>query len=265
MPKIRNTNMNIHHKNMKQIAMHMQVWTQKHLSPLGIYECTYNYFNLDKQLFMPIPMVYSWYCEYMEKGYDLSIAPRLKQGTHYWTPDSRLMKAYRAYMGVKTCYKLDLVKPTASGYELLIVGSKRPLTPTDFNLLQSAFYNMSLTAHKIRKEKPNTVLDFEAALTVKQQLATNESISLEPHTYHKSKFDQLILTPKEQQYIEYLMLNLSYKQIATQQGCSEIAVRKVLFNIKRKLGDASMPIAQMLKRLNELGVLGACLKNINMI
>ena len=44
--KKRTTNMNIHHKNMKQISHDLQAWTESHMSTLGVFELSYGYYDL---------------------------------------------------------------------------------------------------------------------------------------------------------------------------------------------------------------------------
>lgn len=258
----RTVNMNIHHKNMKQVSEDMKQWTQENLSSLGIYECSYNHFDIKRNIFMPIPMHYEWYCEYLEKGYDLSVAERLNEGANYWKEDDPMFTAYKKCVGRDDCYKLDLVIKNESGFELLIVAGSSPLTAKGFNVLQKNFYQLSFQGHKIRKLKPNTMLEIDPIKSVTEKFynsGNDDSANLlDPSSYKKARFQEVILTAKEQLYIEYLIYNFTHKQIASKQGCSETAVRKVITNIKIKLGNAHMSASTMLLKLNDIGALAVC-------
>lgn len=48
------------------------------------------------------------------------------------------------------------------------------------------------------------------------------------------------------------------------EDCSITAVRKVIANIKRKLGDVSLSTSAMLHQLHPLGVLTACAHTLNL-
>lgn len=71
----------------------------------------------------------------------------------------------------------------------------------------------------------------------------------------KSQFGHVILTAKELKYVEYMMLNYTYKEIACMQGCSITAVRKKYANIKKKLGNTTMSSSALMIELKNLGVL----------
>tara|TARA_B100001094_G_C18170890_1_gene795021 strand:- start:389 stop:1144 length:756 start_codon:yes stop_codon:yes gene_type:complete len=251
---------------MKQVSQDMQQWTKSNLTHLGIYECTYNYFNVHDETFMPIPMNYNWYCEYMEKGFDLSVADRLNSGSAFWKDDS-VFQAYKKCVGIEKCYKLDLVVKTTKGYEMLILAGQKPLNTKDFTLLNRAFHQVSFLAHRIRQDKPNTLIHLKPvnAIKLNHYRDHQNDTSSKVNKYTKAKFDNIILTPKEQLYIEYTLFNLTHKEIAYKHNCSQTAVRKVISNIKRKLGNEFMPTSQMLLSLNDKGVLSSCTPSVKTI
>jgi DNA-binding CsgD family transcriptional regulator len=71
--------------------------------------------------------------------------------------------------------------------------------------------------------------------------------------YQKGCFLGITLTAKEQCYLDYFALGLTYREIATRHGVSEVAVRKVYTNIKRKLNEPNLPSSQLLSRLHRRG------------
>jgi DNA-binding CsgD family transcriptional regulator len=74
-----------------------------------------------------------------------------------------------------------------------------------------------------------------------------------PRLYQKGCFGGLMLTAKEQCYLDYLALGLTYRDIAKKHGVTEVAVRKVYWNIKRKLNEPNLPSSQLLSRLHRHG------------
>ena len=81
--------------------------------------------------------------------------------------------------------------------------------------------------------------------------------SLQIHTpqnhYQKGSYLGITLTAKEQCYLDYFALGLTYREIAQRHGVSEVAVRKVYTNIKRKLNEPNLPSSQLLSRLHRRG------------
>ena len=104
----------------------------------------------------------------------------------------------------------------------------------------------------IIKSKPNVLLDFRGVERIPDLSKFDMPQDIQ---YEKSNFKGVILTAKEQLYIEYLLFNLSHKEIAHKQGCSQTAVRQIFINIKRKLGCIHMPTSTLVRKLNEHGVL----------
>ena len=81
------------------------------------------------------------------------------------------------------------------------------------------------------------------------------SLPLHPpkKVYQKGCFFGVTLTAKEQRYLDYFALGLTYREIAAKHGVSEVAVRKVYVNIKRKLKEPNLPSSQLLSRLHRHG------------
>ncbi len=251
--------MNIHHKNMKQVSQEMQSWTKSNLTYLGIYECNYAHFDLNEASWAGIPMYYDWYCEYMEQGLDLSLASRLSQGTRYWDQTTQLYQKYNHFINTidtHSPHRLDVITKTDDGFEMLTVSSDHLLTPSEHLQVEKALRVLSHQARYITKNKPNLTMDLRCVNELKNIEFEKEGPCYSQ--YEKSKFGDVILTSKEQKYIEYMIFNKTQKEIAYLHSCSETAVRKVITNIKRKLGHEFMPNSQMMDLLGQIGVLSIC-------
>jgi DNA-binding CsgD family transcriptional regulator len=263
----RKTNMNIHHKNMQKIAQDMQNWVASNLSHLQVLECAYGHYDINHGTFMAMPMIHSWYCEYLEKGLDLRVAERLKSKINFWSENDKLYNNYQKHIKdhytSRDFYKFDIVNTVPEGFEMLAIGVHKKLSSEELIELQRAFRVLSYFAFQVRKRYRNCAIELRAFDAVKQLF---ENQGIEPtdgaliDVYAKAKFGNVILTCKEQQYIEHLLFNLTYQEIAYKHCCSVIAVRKIYYNIKKKLGNEYMSSSMMLNQLNQLGVLSLCAK-----
>ena len=260
MKKQRKVNMKVHHKNVLQASQDMQQWVDSNLQHLGIYECHYCYYDLENYKWMTIPAIYSWYCEYLEKNFDRLISSRLKKGLNYWSPSDLVYQNYQKFVqqfNVQTPHKCDLVMPTEKGFEMLVVGVDHPLSKLEQTQLEKFLKYLSYEAHGIIKNKSNILLDLNMESAQNCELPEQPSGKLYSN-YQRSKFGNIILTAKELQYIEHLMFNFTRKEIAHEHDCTETAVRRIVANIKSKLGAEFMSTSDMFKRLNKLGVLNIC-------
>ncbi len=251
---------------MKQVSQDMQSWVNSNLSSLQVLECAYGHYDIEKGTFMAIPMIQSWYYEYLEKGLDLLVADRLKSKMNYWSHSDQVYSNYHKHIRKnytdKFFYKFDLVNKIPEGYELLAIGVHKKLSNCELLELQRAFRVISYQASQIRKRYPNSCIELRAYEAVHDLFhIENKEKENMISQYEKSKFGDIILTPKEQQYIEYTLFNLTHKEISYKHNCSQTAVRKVISNIKRKLGNEYMPTSSMLIKLNEIGALGLCSRN----
>jgi len=263
--------MNIHHKNMKQVSRDMQSWVNQNISDRNIYECSYSYYNYFDRTFMSLPCDYMWYCDYMEKSLDLLSSYRIKNGSKYWDQESELYKNYKKNIsnciGSKTFYKLDILNKMEHGFEMLAIGSFEPISFQSHIRINHLFSQLSLHAHKIRKKRKHICSDLRQVdeirdIHIAQEKKLDNLSESSLKNYSKAKFDNLILTAKELLYIEYTMMGLTHKEIAARQQCSQTAVRKVLLNIKFKLGFSYMPNSQMMSKLKDVGVLEVCMQQM---
>lgn len=181
-PRKRRTNINIHHKNMKLISQHMQVWTQDNLGNIGIFDCTYSHCDMLNGTRTPITTSYDWYCIYSEKNMDLLLPQRIKQSGIYWSQHNRLYKEYQKFANDKF-YKLDLFNKLDEGYEMLSLGCSRALTQAEYLKLKVLFKVISSEAKKIKQLKPNISIELRTCEQLKELHASDQHFSLAvPHT-----------------------------------------------------------------------------------
>ena len=157
--------MKIHHKNMKQISHDMQQWVQSNLAHLGVYECSYSRYDLNKGTWLPIPIFYDWYCEYLEKGFDEAVLSRLHQSCNYWKSDEPLYKSYISQQHVKETKlknpcKFDIVTKTPYGFEMMVIGSKHIPLLHEQAQFQKCFGEISYTASRLIKNYSHVELEF---------------------------------------------------------------------------------------------------------
>tara|TARA_B100001094_G_C18190952_1_gene807204 strand:+ start:211 stop:1005 length:795 start_codon:yes stop_codon:yes gene_type:complete len=253
--------MNIHHKNMKQLSQHMQSWTQSNLEQHGIYECTFARFDKKEAEFLAIPMFYDWHFIYLEQDLDLQIYKRLIPGARYLENSCDIYKNYYQFIknkceGKPNYFKFDVITETQSGYEMVTVGSDVPLTPQTSILLKKLSHQLSYEVDKVIKSKTNIKSEFRAVQSLLEQESNTANYEVkDTYNFAKSKYNDIVLTVKEQQYIRHLMFNKTQKEIAYEHNCSETAVRKVILNIKRKLGYEYMANSAMFNLLEQKDVL----------
>ena len=138
--------MKIHHKNMKQVSHDMQEWVQSNLAHLGIYECGYANYDAVNASYLTLPMFHQWYCEYMEKKLDFMVKERIEKASNYWDMNNTIEKNYNQFIKNYVSdrfYKIDFVQRNTNGFELLTVGSHRPLTPAGYTEVQNKFKQIS--------------------------------------------------------------------------------------------------------------------------
>ena len=196
-------------------------------------------------------IVSSW-----EKKLDLCLAPRLKTGWHFWEQTDLTYRAYQKYvrsLNLENVHKSQFGSYHENTLEMCVIGSRSKLEKAELIQAEKAFRQISYQARQLVKYKPNLMLDLNIDMSV-----VNRNLSLKKHhietRYEKALFKGITLTSTEQQYIEYLIFNTSHKGIAYKHNCSETAVRKVITNIKRKLGNDSMSTQAMMTHLNEIGL-----------
>ena len=58
---------------IKKSNRYIQKWSKENLADIGIFECHYSYFNIEKGYWMTLPAIYDWYYEYIEKKFNMDI------------------------------------------------------------------------------------------------------------------------------------------------------------------------------------------------
>ena len=94
------------------------------------------------------------------------------------------------------------------------------------------FRELAYMLQKRLKSRPKLAQELRMVDAVKTQHALQDPLQVQDDT-QKALFDGVALTAKELLYLDYLMMNLTQKEIAPQNQCSETAVRKVIMNVKK--------------------------------
>jgi DNA-binding CsgD family transcriptional regulator len=261
--------MNIHHKNMKNLCRATEAWVQTYLSDLGIVEFGCNFIDLTDNTYLPLTSGYGQYCDFISKKLHHNIAPRIVRGLRYWNPNETLFQVVKSHLrsdrhtSAPTMHGIDWTIKTDRGFEMFCAVGHHALQPHQINALKHWIHVFSYEGAQIKKSKPKALLAIENQPELAEKYINFDQINTsEPFSLQKAKFGALVLTGKEQEYIQMLMLQCPYREIAAKYQVSEVAVRKAIYNIKCKLGHPNMPLPEMFSELNACGVLGACIQTI---
>jgi DNA-binding CsgD family transcriptional regulator len=251
----------IHDKNMKYISANTQAWVDKHLAHFGILLFGGNVIDLKHNTYLPAPGHYGLYCEYMEKKHHLHMAARLQPGFRHWSMAEPLYQlGLQVSAPNQTLHVFDWTLKTEHGFELFYVMSYRLLQPQHLFELRQWLNVYSAQVAEVIKYKPKAVLELEngEALLDKHQNFGAEQIP-PPFAPQAAQFGDLVLTGKEQTYLKHVLLQQPYSDIAARYQVREVAVRNVIYDIKRKLGAPTMPMSEMFAQLQTRGAIAACL------
>lgn len=246
---------NIHLKNMNLFSKYLEAWRLSKVDNLTS-EIGYMYFDIQKNRYLGSSSNLAWRYEFHEKDLDVSGVNLLREGCFILPNNSVIKSAYNKLENTQaTSYKTLFCRRDEFGFELFGIVTEQELSNIDQIIMHKKLFNLSYEISRWVKHKKSIFTDIKAYELARNQF--DQSYGVSEIQYDKSKFrGNLILTTKEQQYIEYLLFNLTQKEIAYKHGVSETAVRKVILNIKRKLGYEYMSHTTMMIKLKELGVLG---------
>jgi DNA-binding CsgD family transcriptional regulator len=265
----------IHHKNMRYLCESTTDWVEKNLSQFGIFDFGCNFLNINDNSYLPLVSDYHLYCEYMDQNLHLQMLDRLHLGINQWNKNPTLLQSYddtqiklnaqlsRDYEPSKNTYHIDWVMKTKSGFQVFYCIGHRSLDANDLLKIKQYLHIHAYEASKIKKYKPKALIDLPTSEEITARfhaIASHENG--EPIRYQKAEFDGVILTGKEQEYIEHLVFHRTHKDIAQRYQVTETAVRHIICNIKRKLGNENMPTTTMFALLNETGALAACMGSV---
>jgi hypothetical protein len=256
--------MHIHYKNIKSIAENTKTWVDNHLSHLGIDIFGCNVIDLKDNTYLPMACHYDLYCEYIEKKHHLNMASRLQHGLRYWSAADPLYQLECQFRAPEAkLHMLDWTLKTKHGFEMYVIVGHHELQLQHFYQLKHWIHAFSYQALQVKKYKPKALLELENRdVLLEKHLSFDDEPKAEPFVFQKARFGDLVLTGKEQAYIQHLVLKRPYKDIAAGYQVSEMAVHKAIYNIKCKLGSPTMTLPDMLAQLNACGVLGACMQTV---
>lgn len=266
--------MHIHHKNMKYLCHSSEAWIKQNLTYLGIEEFSCNFIDLKENTFLPLGSGYGQYCEFIEKKLHHDLASRIAPGIRHWNASEVIFQIEEKHFQAKNTQDIpansdqaiqafDWTIKTENGFEMYCVVSQKPLLQHQLNAVKHWMHAFSYEGAQIKKYKPKAMLEIENREALQEKfLHFDEHVNQVPVQFHKAKFGDLVLTGKEQEYIQHLILQRPYREIAAKYQVTEVAVRKVIHNIKRKLGCPNMSISDMFSKLNACGALGACIQSV---
>lgn len=256
--------MHIHYKNMKYIADHTKTWVDQHLGHLGIDMFGCNVIDLKENTYLPMACHYELYCEYIEKKHHLNMAERIQHGLRHWSAADPLYQLEHQFRESDAkLHMLDWTLKTEHGFELYFIIGHKLLQPHHIYELKHWLHAFSYQASQIKKYKPKALLELENRdALLEKKLCLDDMPTAESFGFQKAQFGQLVLTGKEQAYIQHMAFQRPYKEIAARYQVSEVAVRKVIYNIKCKLGSPTMTLSEMFSRLHACGALSVCMQAV---
>jgi DNA-binding CsgD family transcriptional regulator len=243
--------------NIKKIetdAQFLQVWSDKNLGSIDFLNLSYLFIDLNQKHIQMLSTDVKWYQKYWQSQLDKDLSLRLQKKTTYW---SELNLSHRKFLERyrPNTKKVDLCIHNEDSFEILSIHTKKMLHMDDYVMLYQALPSLSYHAHKFRcrANPPNLhpIRDNRVfSLTLKKECNPVNLIFDQEKRY---RFDSFNLTALEIKYLQCLSALMSQKEIAYRYNVSETAVRKVIYNIKRKLGNESMPNSQLFCILKQVG------------
>jgi hypothetical protein len=246
-----------HQQYIKLLSSYLQSWLESHITLFGVFELGYNFYHIDKNQYLFVSTNASWRDQFLDLGLDQDVIKLLQQDIFTLSNQSPIKQCYNEYHDVNSCKTLFVFRNVA-GFELFEVTTQSELSYLEQSAIKRSLMNLTYDLKLFIKNKisPSIYSEINGLDRVKVQHAKQLTKVNTPYNYEWACFQgELVLTTKEQLFIEYLMVHLTQKEIASQHNCSVKMVRKKLVNIKRKLGNASMKTSTMMFELKKRGVL----------
>lgn len=258
--------MNVHYKNIKHLSQSTMNWIQANLSHLGVDKFSCNFIDLKHNTYLPLGCHYELYCEFIEKKHHLNMASRIIPGLRRWNTNEALFQLEQKYrIPNEQFHIVDWALKTQNGFELYCIMSHQELRLKELEAIKQWMHVFSYQGAQVSKYKPKALLHLENRAALTEKYHNFDSMQTESEfAYQKAKFDDLILTGKEQEYIEHLVMHRTHKEIANLYQVTETAVRNVIGNIKRKLGSENMSTSRMFNLLNDCGALASCMHSVRL-
>jgi DNA-binding CsgD family transcriptional regulator len=217
------------------------------------FECGFVYTNFQSGQFVCLSSNMTWRYQFLEKDLDYDLPELFQVGVNVLNEQHSVKQVYNNNFR-KHCIKMCFFFRYEDGFDMFSTSSFKPLNLVQQNYVYRKFRELAYMLQQRLKKRHQLVQELRMADAVKKQHALQDPLQVQDDT-QKALFDGVALTAKELLYLEYLMVNLTQKEIAFRHQCSETAVRKVIMNVKKKLGQDSMPCSIMFQKLKERGVL----------
>lgn len=243
----------LHEKQVKQLSELLTSWMEQELACFGVFECAYSDYDVIRSVVLTVSTNNSWRAQFYERDLDLYIEPFFKIGFEIAPEKSQMKLTYNELYDKRT-FKINLVSAYTAGFFVFGLTTYRLLNSQEQGAIAVKFHQLCYKIQQWTKQKKHVYREIRVLDAVKAQHHLQYTSLVTEHQ-PKSQFDDIALTAKELLYIEELMMNCTYKEIAYNYQRSETSVRGVLANIKRKLGHETMSNSHMMKLLRAKGVL----------
>lgn len=243
--------MNVDNIYIKKTASDLKRWSYSKLEKLGITDVGYGYLNTKQSYAQILPSNYDWFLYYYEQDLDLKAHSRLANSRQCWDTIEPSLQQALSYKCNGT-YKLDISLYYDGIFEILSVHSKKPTHTIDNKHLYKTLHFLSHESSKIRNSKQGD----KYLLPLRDEKLTG--------IYRKTSKPILSLDIKDDRYLDgikfhsieieiirHLLSMKTAKEIAVVFRCSEQLIRKRVFDIKQKLGNAHMHPQEMFRLLKK--------------
>lgn len=241
--------------NHQVLSSFLQSWLNNHLANTSVIELGYSLYDIEKNRYLLISTNTAWRNQFLSHGLDKTIICLLQSDIFLLSSQSPIKQLYNQYHDESSC-KTMFVFRCVTGFEIFEVTTPRELSYCDQSTVRLLLLNLSYKLNNFIADKINTPIysKINHIDLVKAQYAQQPIYDMKPYSWALFQGD-LVLTTKEQSFIEHLILNMTQKEIASRLQCSVKTVRKKQVSIKRKLGDSSMTTSAMMIELRKRGIL----------
>lgn len=248
-------------KNEQQIHTKMAQWCASGLLEYGVTETGFLRYDIKKNQYIGNSTNCLWRDEFHEQALEATGVHLLKEGCFILPQNSVIKEAYNGLTETPESYKTLFVLRDEAVFTVFGVVTDQLLGMPAQAAVNRKIHQLSFELERFLKGKTTDAIYQDIPqwhLAQEMLLLATDVADPTEIIYDKAKFSgNLILTGKEQKYIECLILGMTHRQIAQTYQVSETAVSGVIKNIRRKLNmQEGLSHFEMMLALKERGVLG---------